>query len=296
MSTTDRPARLGFIGLGVMGEPICRNLAMKSGAEVRATDLDPAPLARLRSHGVLAADGVTGAARGANAVFLSLPSGAIVRELAEAPGGLLDSTEAGQVVVDLSTSPVDLTRDLAWRFAQRGAVFVDAPVARTRAAAEAGTLSVMVGADADTFARVRPWLETFASDVTLCGGSGCGQIVKLLNNMVLFETVMALAEARAIGARAGVDPALLFDTLSKGSADSFALRNHGMKAMLPGDFPERAFSVDYAAKDLGYALALAEDTGVDARGARLVRELFEQARAAGVADRYFPVISTLTGR
>lgn len=295
MTLADRPARIGFIGLGVMGEPMCRNLALKTGAEVRAADRDPAPLERLRAHGVRAADGISGAARDADAVFLSLPSGAIVRELAEAPGGLLDSTGPGQVVVDLGTSPVDLTRDLARRFAERGAVFVDAPVARTRAAAEAGTLSVMVGAEAPVFERIRPWLASFASDITLCGGSGCGQIVKLLNNMVLFETVMALSEAKAIGERAGVDPALLFETLSKGSADSFALRNHGMKAMLPGDFPERAFSVSYAAKDLSYALALAADTGVDARGAQLVRALFERAEEAGVADRYFPVISTLAG-
>jgi 3-hydroxyisobutyrate dehydrogenase-like beta-hydroxyacid dehydrogenase len=296
MTLADRPARLGFIGLGVMGEPMCRNLAARSGAHVSAMDRDPGPLERLRAHGVQAADGIAGAARGADAVFLSLPSGAVVRELAEAPGGLLDSTGPGQVVVDLGTSPVDLTRDLARRFAERGAVFVDAPVARTRAAAEAGTLSVMVGADAPVFERIRPWLACFASDITLCGPSGCGQIVKLLNNMVLFETVMALSEAKAIGERAGVDPALLFETLSKGSADSFALRNHGMKAMLPGNFPERAFSVSYAAKDLSYALALAADTGVDARGAQLVRALFEQAEEAGIADRYFPVISTLAGR
>ncbi len=110
--------------------------------------------------------------------------------------------------------------------------------------------------------------------------------------MVLFETVNALAEAVAVARHNGVDPGLLLDTLSKGSADSFALRNHGMKAMLPGDFPERAFSVSYAAKDLAYALALAADTGVAARGAQLVRALFEEA---GVADRYFPVISTLPG-
>ncbi|GAA4401862.1 NAD(P)-dependent oxidoreductase [Quisquiliibacterium transsilvanicum] len=295
MTLADRPARLGFIGLGVMGEPMCRNLALKSGAEVRASDLDPAPLERLRAHGIRSAGSVAEAARDADAVFLSLPSGAVVQSLAEAPGGLLENAVPGQIIVDLSTSPVDLTRELARRFAERGAVFVDAPVARTRAAAEAGTLSVMVGADAPVFERIRPWLACFASDITLCGPSGGGQIVKLLNNMVLFETVMALSEAKAIGERAGVDPALLFETLSKGSADSFALRNHGMKAMLPGDFPERAFSVSYAAKDLAYALALAADTGVAARGAQLVRALFEQAEEAGVADRYFPVISTLPG-
>jgi hypothetical protein len=196
-------------------------------------------------------------------------------------------------VVDLSTSPVDTTRALAAEFAARGVAYADAPVARTRAAAEAGTLSVMVGADEALFARLQPLIATFATEITLCGGIGCGQVVKILNNMVLFETVMALSEARSIGQRAGVDPTLLFDTLSKGSADSFALRSHGMKAMLPQDFPERAFSVHYARKDLTYALALARETGVAAQGAQLVDSLFARAIAQGLGDQYHPVISRL---
>ena len=107
------PARIAFIGLGVMGEPMCRNLAQKSGASVFAFDRDGAPLQRLRAHGVHAAASVEQAARGADAVFLSLPSGEVVREVSETAGGLLDCTARGQLVVDLSTSPVDLTRDLA---------------------------------------------------------------------------------------------------------------------------------------------------------------------------------------
>ncbi|MBC7957479.1 MAG: NAD(P)-dependent oxidoreductase, partial [Cytophagales bacterium] len=165
-----------------------------------------------------------------------------------------------------------------------------------RAAAESGTLSAMVGADKAVFERVKPLLATFASDITLCGPVGCGQVVKILNNMVLFETVLALCEARAIAERAGVDVALLFDTLSKGSADSFALRNHGMKSVLTDDFPERAFSVEYARKDLLYALRLARETGVDARGARTVDGWYEQAIAAGYGTHYHPVISRLIGR
>ena len=104
---------------------------------------------------------------------------------------------------------------------------------------------------------------------------------------------MPLSEARAIGRRAGVDPALLFEVLARGSADSFALRNHGMKAIVPGDFPERAFSVAYARKDLRYALALARESGVEARAAELVDRYFERAIAAGDGDRYHPVISRL---
>jgi 3-hydroxyisobutyrate dehydrogenase-like beta-hydroxyacid dehydrogenase len=139
-------------------------------------------------------------------------------------------------------------------------------------------------------------IASFASEITLCGTVGCGQVVKILNNMVLFETVVAIAEAKAIGERAGVDPKLLFDALSKGSADSFALRNHGMKAMLPDDFPLRAFPVSYARKDLGYALRLAEEMHVDARGARAVGGWFARAIEEGVEDYYWPIISRFVGK
>lgn len=288
--------QIGFIGLGVMGEPICRNLARKSGLIVKAYDRDAAPLRRLAAEGVNIAESVPGAAASSDVVFLSLPSGAIVSELARAKEGLLDSTHPGQIVVDLGTSPVDVTRTLADEFRAKGATFIDAPVARTRAAAEAGTLAVMVGADDETYSRVKPLIATFASDITHCGPVGCGQVVKIMNNMVLFEIVVAISEAKAIAERAGVDPALLFDALSKGSADSFALRNHGIKAVLPRDFPERAFSVHYARKDLSYALQLARETGVDARGAVNVDEWYAAAIDAGHGDQYHPVISLLMGK
>jgi 3-hydroxyisobutyrate dehydrogenase-like beta-hydroxyacid dehydrogenase len=283
--------RAGFIGLGVMGEPICRNLASKSGLGVLGFDTDPLPLQRLAAHGVTAAGTLEQVARESDVLFLSLPSGEVVDALARAPQGLLHCARPGQVVIDLSTSPVDITQALARDFAARGAIFVDAPVARTRAAAEAGTLSVMVGGDEAIFARVRPLIATFASEITLCGPVGSGQVVKILNNMVLFETVMALSEARAIARRSGVDVRVLFDTLSCGSADSFALRNHGLKAILPQEFPEKAFPVDYARKDLRYALALARQTGVSALGAQTVDRWFDAAREQGHGDRYFPVIS-----
>ncbi|WP_200844010.1 NAD(P)-dependent oxidoreductase [Pantoea sp. 18069] len=284
--------QLGFIGLGVMGEPMCRNLARKSGRRVLASDLDPAPLARLQGEGVQSAT-LEEILRNCATIFLSLPSGEIVERLSRQEQGLLALARSGQTIIDLSTSPVSTTRELARDFAALGVTFMDAPVARTRAAAEAGTLAVMVGATPEDFARVRPLIATFASDIALCGPVGCGQVLKILNNMVLFETVVAISEAKAIGTRAGVDADVLFETLSKGSADSFALRNHGMKAVLPESFPERTFSVRYARKDLLYALQLAQEHGVPAKGAQLVEQWFDQAIAAGVGDQYHPVISEL---
>jgi 3-hydroxyisobutyrate dehydrogenase len=172
-----------------------------------------------------------------------------------------------------------------------GAVWADAPIARTRQAARDGTLSVMVGASPELFAAIEPLIRCFATDVTRCGDVGTGQVTKILNNMVVFETVNALAEAVAVARRNGVDPALLLDTLSKGSADSFALRNHGLKAIVPGHFPERAFSTEYALKDLSYALELAHDADIKIRGAELMAEVLQEAIDAGSGGAYFPVIA-----
>ena len=287
---------IGFIGLGVMGEPMCRNLVTRSGKRVLAFDVRSEPLTRLQSHGVEVAKDMTQAIRDASVVFASLPSGKELSELACGEGGLLASLRAGQIFVDLGTSPVGLTRELAAEVERKGAAYLDAPVARTRQAAEAGTLAVMVGGAAEVLETVRPLLECFASEITHCGGIGSGQVTKILNNMVLFQTVNALSEAYAISRHIGVDPTVLFDALSKGSADSFALRNHGMKAILPQQFPLRAFSVDYAQKDLSYALDMAQAGGIDAGGAQNVARLFEQANASGLGDQYFPTISQVIDR
>jgi 3-hydroxyisobutyrate dehydrogenase len=281
---------IGFIGLGVMGEPICRNLVKKSGAPVVAFDLAPEPLKRLRDEGAGVAGSVAEIVGKSDIVFLCLPSAKHVRGVFEGDG-ILKNIRKGQVVVDLGTSSVNQTRDFAGQLQARGAVWADAPIARTRQAAQDGTLSVMVGAAPEVFAAIEPLIRCFATDVTHCGDVGAGQVTKILNNMVLFETVNALAEAVNVAKHNGVDPALLLDTLSKGSADSFALRNHGMKAIVPGNFPERAFSTEYALKDLSYALELAADAGVKIRGAELVGRVFQEAIDAGSGGAYFPVIA-----
>ena len=284
---------IGFIGLGVMGEPMCANLARKCGVPVIAYDLRAEPLAQLAAEGVRAATSAAELAREAGIVMLSLPSGDELLALAEGKEGLLALCRPGQLVVDLGTSPVGLTRALAERFARKGVDYADAPVARTREAAQAGTLSIMVGASAAAFRRLEPLLACFASDITHCGEVGAGQVVKLVNNMVLFEIGTALGEGLALARRAGVKGELLFATLAKGSADSFALRNHGMKAMLPGLFPERAFSAEYALKDVSYALELAREAGLRLRGAELARELLQGTIKEGHGALYWPVIAKL---
>ena len=284
---------IGFIGLGVMGEPMCRNLRERGGYRVLAFDRDPAPVQRLAGAGVEAAASTGALVRASDVVLVSLPSGQVLEQLARDADGLLDNLRPGQMLVDLGTSPVALTRELAAACMRRGARYLDAPVARTRAAAEAGTLSVMVGGDAEAFADIEPLLACIASEITHCGAVGAGQLTKILNNMVLFETVAALSEACAVATASGMDPVRLLETLSKGSADSFALRHHGLKAIAPQRFPLRAFSVEYARKDLAYAIELATQAGIDAEGAQRVDRLFARAIAAGLGDQYFPVVSRL---
>jgi 3-hydroxyisobutyrate dehydrogenase len=286
-NATPRPiAAIGFVGLGVMGEPMCGHLARRSGLKIMAHDLRNEPLERL------AADGVRGAsladiADGCDLILLSLPDGrAVSAVLAEIEPRL----RPGQVVVDTSTSPVAMTREIGARLAAKGVAFADAPIARTRDAAARGELSIMVGATDAVFAHVRGVLETMGTDVTHCGPVGSGQVVKILNNMLLFQNVCALAEAIAVARRNGVAPEMLLATVAKGSGDSFALRNHGMKAMLPKNFPLRAFSTRYAMKDLSYALETARTARLDLEGAQLTMRRLQASEAAGHGDEYFPAL------
>jgi 3-hydroxyisobutyrate dehydrogenase-like beta-hydroxyacid dehydrogenase len=286
---------IGFIGLGVMGEPMCRNLARKIGRPVIAFDVKPEPLQRLRDVGVTTGGTVAEVVGASDIVMMSLPSGKHVLDLCEGKDGLLATMRAGQTLVDLGTSPVRLTKDLAQRFAAKGIDYADAPVARTRKAAEEGTLSITVGASADIFARIEPLLRCFASEVTHCGAIGSGQAVKILNNMVIVCTVVALSEAAAMAKAAGVGTKLLFETLAKGSADSFALRNHGMKSIMVDEFPEQAFPVDYMLKDMDYALEMAADAGFSPPSLALGRRLLARAHDKGFQMQYWPIISKLIG-
>ncbi|MGB7299139.1 MAG: NAD(P)-dependent oxidoreductase [Burkholderiaceae bacterium] len=286
--------RVGYIGLGVMGEPMCRHLATKAESVgvsmVTAFDLQPEPLKRVAQCGAIPVASAAEICSTADVVMYCLPDGDKVRELVFGNGELLDASRRGQIVLDLGTTQVGLTREIHRAFADRDVHFMDSPVTRTRQAAQDGKLSTLVGGDQDMFNLVEPLLRCFSTDVTLCGPVGCGQVVKQMNNMVLFQTVVAIAEALSTSRAAGVADDVLFDAMSKGSADSFALRNHGLKSMLSGNFPERAFSTRYALKDLQYALELAAENGLSLSGAQNVREIFEKTIAAGDGDLYFPVL------
>lgn len=281
---------IGFIGLGVMGEAMCRNLVRSGLWSVQAFDLSAEPLARIERDGAKIATSAIDLASTCDVTITCLPGGAEVRDLVLGRGALLEHLSAGNILIDMSTSQPSLMRVIAEKASVRGVEIADAPIARTRQAAIDGTLAIMVGADPVLFDKIEPILKTMGNDILHCGEVGAGQVVKIMNNMVLFQTVQALAEALSIAERSGVDGGILLETMSKGSGDSFALRNHGMKSLLPNIYPEKAFSVSYALKDLSYALSMAEETSVLASGAANVKKTFEQAIEAGDGDRYFPVI------
>jgi 3-hydroxyisobutyrate dehydrogenase-like beta-hydroxyacid dehydrogenase len=284
---------LGFVGLGVMGERMCANLVAKSGKPVFGTDTRRVPVERLAQKGLKPCGSIAEVAGAADAVFLSLPSGAEVEDVCFGNGGFVASGGRTHTIVDMSTTSVGATRALHARLAPRGITFVDAPVAGMRQRAQDGTLSIMVGGTRETFEAVRSLLGHMGSDVTHCGDVGCGQTVKVLNNMVVFMTVNALAEAITIGRRAGLDARLLFETMSKGSSDSAALRTPGLKHLVPDHFPEDAFPTDYALKDIRLALELAREAGVKAEAAQHTCALLEATSRAGYGRNYYPAMVKL---
>jgi len=284
---------IGFVGLGVMGGPMCRNVARKHGAPVHAFDMNAATVRDVADAGARGARSVAAVAAAADVVFLSLPGGKQVEQVCFDQDGLAGALRPGAIVVDLSTTSVAEARAIGARLAAAGFGFADAPVARTREAAQAGTLSIMVGADAALFARIEPLLRYMGSDVTHCGAIGCGQVVKLINNTLVFEHVAALAEMMVVGERAGVAPETLLQAVSKGSGDSFVLRNHGMKAMLPRNFPDKSFPPEYVLKDLGYTIELAQSCGVQPKLPAVVEGYYRAAVEQGMGGRYFPTIIRL---
>jgi 3-hydroxyisobutyrate dehydrogenase-like beta-hydroxyacid dehydrogenase len=287
---------IGFVGLGVMGGPMCRNVALKHAGNVIAFDMNSAAFAALDGTKARRANTLTEVAEQADIVLLSLPGAEQVEQVCLGSQGLASVSQPPSLIVDLSTTTVAVARAVAERLSSKGIAFADAPVARTREAAQRGELSIMVGAEEALYARIEPMLRYMGSDVTRCGGVGCGQVVKLVNNALVFENTLAIAEMMVLSERAGVPPAVLLDAVSKGSGDSFALRNHARKAMLPRQFPEKSFPPEYVLKDIGYVLELAAQVGVSAHVTQLAQRYYSAAATHGWSGRYFPAVIEVVDR
>lgn len=290
--SADRPLeRIGFIGLGVMGGPQASNLARKAGLPLTVFDLVPESVASLVELGADSADTVGALAGESDVIFLSLPGRPQVEAVLFGDDGVYANARPGTIIVDLSTSPVALAKEAGERAAALGLGFVDAPVTRTRQAAIDGTLSITTGGSAEDHAAVEPLLRCMATDVLHCGPNGAGALLKLLNNMVVSETVIALAEAITVIRRSGlIDPELAWDALGGGSAASFVLENHGRKALLPDVHGEGIFPVAYMLKDLGYAIEAAEDVNTTLPSATLARDLLQRTIGAGYAANYHTAV------
>jgi 3-hydroxyisobutyrate dehydrogenase-like beta-hydroxyacid dehydrogenase len=285
---------LGFVGLGVMGEPMCKNLVLKSGHPVHVYDMNAEAAARVAQAGGIAEKSAQAVAEKADVVFLSLPSIAQVEEVVRE---LLAAPHKPSMIVDMSTSDVARTRKLAQEVNAAGVGYVDAPVARTAEAARKGTLLITVGGSEADFTELKPLLGCMGSDVMHCGELGNGQMLKILNNIMVFMTVDALSEVITIGRRAGMDAEKLLELLSQGSADSFVLRNHGMKSLAKDQFPEKVFPTVYAIKDAALALSLASEGGFQPRIAQYAYDMLCKTRDAGFVQNYHPaVIQLIDGR
>jgi 3-hydroxyisobutyrate dehydrogenase len=271
-------ARVAFIGLGTMGLPMARNL-LAAGHEVVGCDLDRG---RVDELGAERAETAAGAAAEAEVAITSLPSPAAVEEVALALRG-----SGIEAFVDMSTSPPALARRLAEELGAEGIGCLDAPVSGGPQRAWPGTLTVMVGGDAETFVRVEPLLQVVGELVVRVGGPGAGQAAKLCNNLVAGATMTALAECCALAEREGIDPVVLYSVLTASTGDSSVLRRRfpigGIDDAHPAshDF-EALFTLDLIAKDLALALQLADEHGVAAPLAAAALERYRDAQAAGL--------------
>ena len=281
---------IGFIGLGVMGSPMCKNLIKNKNWNILVHDLDRVKEKDLQNQGASIAKNQEEVFNNSDMVITCLPGGDFVRDLYFGDKQLVSKLASEKLIVDMSTSQPDLMIELNKHIISKGSYFADAPIARTRQAAKDGTLAIMVGSEKIVYEKILPVLEYMGKDIMYCGHVGTGQMTKILNNMILFETVVALSEAANIAEKYDINVKDLFKNISKCSGDSFALRNHGLKSIAENYYPTPAFSSEYALKDLSYALDLGKTHKLNLPGANSAKKLLEASIKNGDKDLYFPVI------
>ncbi len=281
--------QVGFIGLGAMGGPMARNM-IKKGYSLTVYDLVEERMAPLVEAGAAPGSCCKEVAQKSEIVITMLPSSPHVREAILGSLGVIEGVREGTIVVDMSTIDPVTTREIEKALSSRGAKMLDAPVARGVPAAIEGTLAIFVGGDEDTFQQCKDILLTMGRDIDYVGEIGAGEVVKLVNNLILSITVCALAEGLVLGIKAGVKPEVLFRGLSQGSANSFALQNHFRKFVFKGKFEKDVFPVEYIMKDIDLALKTAERFHVPQYFGALALQAYGAAVAAGYGDRYYPVV------
>lgn len=276
--------RIGFIGLGLMGHGMAKNLVAKGFPLTVKVNRDRSRLAGLLAGGAKEARTNAEVARASDMVILCVNGSPQVEECALGADGLLEAARAGLVVLDTSTSEPQSTLKLHRMFAARGAAFVDAPLGRTPKEADEGRLTSMVGADDATFERVQPVLEAFCEKIFHVGPPGAGHTLKLVNNFLALTLGASIAEAFAVAAKANVKLDKLFEVVSLSTFNSRLLQLIAGNAV-KGDFTGMQFAIANAAKDMRYYTHLAESLPVASYIGEAVHQSFEQAVALGLGDK-----------
>ena len=268
--------KLAFAGLGVMGFPMAGHLA-KAGHAVTVYNRSADKAVRwVEAHGGHVAPTVAEAAREADIFLLCVGADDDVRQVV---GEALPALPASAVVVDHTTTSAVVARELAQRAAAGGCAFVDAPVSGGQAGAENGQLTIMCGADPAAFDRVQPVLDVYAKSVRLMGPVGSGQLTKMVNQICIAGVVQGLAEGLHFAKRAGLDPALVYEAVSKGAAQSWQMDNR-WKTMTEGKF-DFGFAVDWMRKDLGLVLDEAGRNGAALDMTAMVDGFYAEVQAMG---------------
>ena len=282
----DKP-RIGFVGLGLMGHGMAKNLLAKGFALSVKVNRDRSRLADLLAGGARECATNADVAANADFVILCVTGSPQVEEIVFGANGLLGGARKDLVVIDTSTSEPGTTARCREAFAPKGATFVDAPLARTPKEAEEGRLNSMVGADDATFARVKPVLAAFCENIFHVGPPGAGHTLKLVNNFMAMTIVASIAEAFAVAAKSGVRTDMLFKVVSMGALNSpiFQMMAGGA---VEGDLTKMKFAIVNAAKDMRYYTHLAESLPVPSFVGEAVHQSFEMAVALGLGEKMVP--------
>jgi 3-hydroxyisobutyrate dehydrogenase-like beta-hydroxyacid dehydrogenase len=279
--------RIGFIGLGLMGHGMAKNLVAKGFPLTVLGHRNRAPIEALVKQGAKEAKSGAELAQVSDIVFLCVTGSPQVEETVYKAGGVLEGARAGLVVVDCSTSEPDSTLRIARDFDAKGAAYVDAPLARTPKEAEEGRLNVMVGADATVFSTIEPVLKAFAENIFHVGGLGAAHKLKLINNFLAMGQASLIAEAAAAAAKVGVDLDALARIIGAGAVNS-GIFQMMVPPALKGDLATFKFGLANARKDLRYYTHMTEEAGLPSMLGEAVHQTLVQAVALGFGDRFVP--------
>jgi 3-hydroxyisobutyrate dehydrogenase-like beta-hydroxyacid dehydrogenase len=294
-ATATKSETIGFIGLGLMGHGMAKNIVEKGYPLAVLGHRNRKPVEDLVSRGAVEMKSAKDLAARSSIVFLCVTGSREVEAIARGEDGLLAGLKPGSVVVDCSTSDPNSTIALAAEFAAVGADYVDAPLSRTPKEAWEGTLDTMVGASEAAFARLKPVLETWAGKIVHIGGTGDGHRMKLLNNFVSLGYAAIYSEALALSQKVGISPER-FDSVIRGGRMDCGFYQTFMRWTLDGDRDAHKFSIANALKDLRYLESMADAASLVNPLGNAAKNAFALASAAGGAQHYVPMLATYVGR